>query len=334
MGTSKEEQLFGNFFNTRAITSPRILNFGDDAVGRMASDNGDGRFTSFINSILDTGLALRSEVSDVDVAITLQKGATLNINKIVSGFQFTMSNTEGAIAYALGGRDTAAYLQFYPKGISEYSKASKTQMPMLTERVYDAAVANKPALPDPLYSALIVYKQGWIDARTAQELKKGAVADDRDERDSNRIAFEYALLQAVHFVAGYYPGNIDKCSQYFNFSILYSAPKHAHEILSGKLAVGETKTVVNRRLSPKTTLIFRNQDANAPYAVWSGSSATTPMPDKPLVINENESKELKPAEIGNDAINTFILIKNLHPTNAGKYEVEIAGPQPKDDGEE
>lgn len=326
---NRYDQLFGNIFNNERITNPRLLNFSDDTQGRLAADNGDNRFTPILADLLSATNNMRSEVSDVDVALTLQKGATLNTDKVMSGFKFTMSSSEGAIAYSLGGRDTAAYLEFYPQGLTEYTIANKNSMPMLTERVFIAANANQAKLPPVLFNDLIIFKTGWANARTDQQLKKGAVEGNREERAENRIELEEGLLKAIHFVAGFYPGNTERGRQYFDFNLLFSNPAYQHETFTGTIATGQSIVVINRQLSALTVVTIRNTDANASLAVWMGPSANDAMPDTAITINAGNSRELNRADLGASSINTFLLIKNLHPVNEGRYEAEIKGPQPK-----
>lgn len=327
---NRYDQLFGNFFNNERITNARLLNFSEDAQGRMAADNADNRFNPVLADLLTSTNQMRSEVSDVDVALTLQKGATLDTDKILSGFKFTMSSSEGAIAYSLGGRDTAAYLEFYPQGLTEYALAIKNSMPMLTDRVFAASNNHQAKLPPALFNDLTVFKAAWANARTNQQLKKGTVEDNREERNANRVALEEALLKAIHFVAGFYPGNTDRGRQYFDFNLLFSTPKYQHEMFTGTIAVGQTSLVINRQLSALTAVTIRNTDANASLAVWMGPSANDAMPDTAITINAGNSRELNRADLGASSINTFLLIKNLHPVNEGRYEAEIKGPQPKE----
>ena len=322
---NRYEQIFGNFFDNERITDLRLLNFGDDAQGRLAADNGDGRFNGVIANITNAGNVLRSEVSDVDVALSLQKGATLTTDKVLAGFKFTMSNSEGAIAYALGGRDTTAYLQFYPRGISEYTQATKTVMPLLTERVFTAANANKASLPPALVDELTIYKNGWANARGDQELKKGSLSDNRGERNSNRITYEQALLQAIHQVAGLYPGDVNRGRQYFNFSMLFSFAKHTHQTITGTLDANEHKTAVNRIFPGNATITARNKDNNADFIIWCGATENEMPGAAAIAVHAGESKTFTPAQLGNDAAKPFLLLLNGSIVNECDYEIEIVG---------
>ena len=53
-----------------------------------------------------------------------------------------MSEQQGVIANALGGFTTPAFLEFYPNGVSEYTGATKTNLPVLIGRINAAATAH------------------------------------------------------------------------------------------------------------------------------------------------------------------------------------------------
>src|SRR5213075_30890 len=126
--------------------------------------------------------AFGTEVSDVDVALSLQMGKTLTVNQVMAAFKLTMSIKEGVIADDLGGRNTPAYLEFYPHGIFEYSKATKAEMPTLTVRVKTGATAHSVPLGATLTSLLTGFKAQWETARSQQDTQKGSVEDNRSQR--------------------------------------------------------------------------------------------------------------------------------------------------------
>jgi hypothetical protein len=118
------ERIFNNIFSDDTITTARLANFMQDTINRLTKAN-NSSFASLINQLTPALEALHKELGNVDIAKTLQKGRTLLVDGIMDSFKKNMSNLEGVIAHALGGSNTAAYLEFYPQGITEYSKATK-----------------------------------------------------------------------------------------------------------------------------------------------------------------------------------------------------------------
>lgn len=325
MGKTKYDEFFGNFLSNTHITVERLLSFGDDASGRMAADNGDGRFTTVLNNILNSGNALRSMISDSDVALALQKGATLTTDKVMAGFKSTMSTSEDGISYSLGGKSTPAYLEFYPNGMSEYSNAAKEDMFTLTDRVFKAADKYKSSLPADIHDKLVVFKAGWADAHTDQEQKKGTVTDSRSDEEKLRTNYEEDLLASMHLVGQLYPGNVERGKQYFNFSILYAKSKHAHQSVSGALAPQEKKVVLNRVFNTVAKLTVSNTDDNASFILWFGANENEDAPENAIEINVGENKDLKPQEMGNSRARPLLILKNLSEINVCDYSLETVG---------
>ena len=199
-------------------------------------------------------------------------------------------------------------------------------MPTLTERVFAAANNHKAELPGSLYNNLVAYKDGWANARTDQEQKKGIVEDNRGERDTNRLALELALLTGIHTTGAIFPGDVARCSQYFNFSLLFTSPKHKHETFTGTLLPLQQKAVVNRIFPTTTTTItIRNIDDNANLLVWLGTAENETPPTTAVEIPAGQHHDFKPSDLGNAATNSFLILKNSSNINNGDYEVEIVG---------
>lgn len=327
MLSKKYQYFFGNFFSDKNITMERLLNFGDDTTARLSAANGDGSFTATIAQLNAAREAFFKNHSSTDVALALRKGASLTADTILAGFKELMKTADGIIAYSLGGRQSPGFLQFYPRGKKEYNGATKTLMPTLTGRVFTAANKYKDALPADVYNNLVVYKDGWANARTEQESKKGNVTNARSSRRRSRTDYEEALLAAMHFVGSKYPGDIKKGKQFFQLWLLYPVTKHKHLELTGSLQPLEQKTIISRIFSGVAKIIAKNTDDNASMAAWfaPNEDAVEMPPHYAIILNVREHREIKPADIGNNELNTFLIIKNLSHINMCDYAVEMVG---------
>src|SRR4051812_44052890 len=91
------------------------------------------------------------------------------------------------------------------------------------------------------------FKTSWLAVRTAQEQQKGTVGDNRTTRTNARINVELDLTKIVYFVGGLFPGDVDTCSNFFDFSLLYSqAHSHPAEKFTGNVAAGANAVALNR----------------------------------------------------------------------------------------
>jgi len=215
------QHLFGNIFDDSKITTTRLTNFAEDAENRLKSQNTGGEFDEIISYFQSPVEKIRTQITNLDVALGIQKGKTLTTDQFIALFKKTMSVKEGVIADAVGGFNTPGFIEFYPHGVSEYTKGTKTQMPTLINRVYDVATNHEAQLSPALLATLQAFKISWENNREGQQQQKGTVSDTRDDRNSLRINLEIGMLQAIHAVALRFPNNIDHCTSFFDFNLLY-----------------------------------------------------------------------------------------------------------------
>jgi len=319
----QQERLFENYFNDPKITSTRLANFASDTLNRLTAANTDGQYTSIITRIGNALEDLNTELGQVDIGVTVQIGTTLTNNQVMKQFKAAMSSQEPFIARALEG-NTPAYLQFYPQGITEYSTATKTQMPTLTHRINMAATAFADQLGPTLTAMLQGFEESWLSSRNTQQQQMGSVEANRSERSEARTDVELALLYGVHTIAAMFPGNVEQCSAFFDFTLLLPQTRRRHQTFTGTLAAGQVVTVIDKTFTDTSNLTIRNPDDNAAIAVWLAPDGEgTEPPEDALVVQPGHAANVKPSELG-PLENPFLLVKNISAVNEGAYEVVIA----------
>lgn len=318
------KRLFENLFDDKNITPTRLANFAGDSLNRLTAANNDGQYSTIISRISGPLEGLTAELGQVDTGVTVQKGATLTNNQVMDQFKNAMSTEEPFIARALGGKETPAYLQFYPQGISEYGDAAKTQMNTLTHRINVAAGNFSTELGTALTATLQGFEASWINSRNTQQQQMGTVENNRSGRSQARLDVELALVYAVHTVAAIFPGNVEACTALFDFTLLLPQPHRRHETFTGTLSAGQAVTVIDKTFTDSTDLTIRNTDDNAAIAVWLAPDGeeTTP-PAEALEIQPGRTANVKPSELG-PLENPFLQVKNLSEVNEGAYEVVIS----------
>jgi hypothetical protein len=318
----QQDRIFENFFDDPKIIPTRLSAFGDDTLNRITSANTGGDYTALITLLTAPLAALAAELGDVDVALAVQKGTTLTNDQQLEAFGKTMSSEEPFIARALGGKGSAVYLQFYPKGISEYTLANKTNMATLTNRVNIAATANAAALGPALTSTLQAFEKAWKSSRDEQQQQKGTLGNNRVDRSDARANAEIALLTVVHSIAAKFPGNVEQCKSFFNFNLLFAQTRRKHQTYANPLAPGQIAVILNRTFTDTTSLTIRNTDDNAPFAIWLAATEKEAVPPTALIIQPGNTADVKPSDLGN-LTNTFLLVKNTSEVNEGSYEVVV-----------
>ena len=318
------QKLFDNFFDDKNIIPTRLLNFGKDTLNNLIANNSSNEYDTVITLLTPLVDSLQEEVGDVDTSLTLQKGATLTVDEFIKQFADTMKNEEPFIARAIGGKDDPAYLEFYPHGIGEYTRAAKTNMQTLTDRVNTAATAHAAELGATLTATLQAFANNWKNTRDTQQQKMGAVDTNRSERSANRTALEVGLLTTIHFIGGKFPGDAAKCLSFFKFNLLFAQTKHKHKTLSGTIAADSTIQVLNRLFTDTATLTIRNPDDNAAIFVWLAATPNETMPSTAIEVEPGKAHDVKPSQLG-ALTNPFLLIHNSSAVNEGAWEVEVVG---------
>lgn len=223
-------KLFENFFSDGLMTSPRLYAFANDTIGRLTAANSTKQFDVILGLILPTAKALGLEIGDVKSSVNVRLGKTFVVNDVIARFKTYMSDNEGVIAKAIGGKQSAAFLVFYPHGITEYSKANKTTLPSLLIQVTKAANLYTAKLGAALTNELLAFDDEYEAAHNAQQEQKGKVVYNRIERTANRTALEMALLVAIHTIGAMYPGNVEKGTSFFDFNLLMPLSRTGNKV--------------------------------------------------------------------------------------------------------
>ncbi len=318
------ERIFKNYFDDIKIISIRLTNFSNNLLNQLIAANNGGAYTALINRLTPALAAFQAELGEVNVSLNILKGATLTNGQVIRRFKTTVSEEEPFIARALGGKNTPAYLEFYPQGISEYLKATKNIMPVLTSRIKVAATAHAAALGPALAATLQAYEASWTDSRNTQQQQMGSVNDNRTGRSNARTELEAALLFILHAIAGMFPGNVAQCGAFFNFHLLFAPTRHRHKNFAAAIAAGQAVAVLNITFTDSASITFRNPDDNAAYAVWLAAIPGEPLPESFLTVQPGQAHQIKPSALGS-LKNTFLMIKNLSDINEGAYQVEVVG---------
>ena len=218
-------KLFDNFFDAETITSTRLANFANDCLNRLTANNAGKTFDTLIGKLTPALTALHEELGEVDTTLNQRKGKTLTVDTFIEEFKNTMRNLYSGIAYKLGGEKTPGFLEFYPNGKSEYTNANKTELPTLLARITAATNSHKAVLDKDITDQLISLESNWNSSRNSQQQAKANVSDNLTDRTAARQSVENALLVVVHTIAANYPGNVQQCLAFFDFTMLEAKGK-------------------------------------------------------------------------------------------------------------
>jgi len=221
----KIKKVFKNYFQSKEVSDPRLVTFSDDTKGRLEADNEGNDLTPIITNIAASASSLEDQLGDVQGSIAVQKGKTFTVDGVIKNFKVFMSENEGVIAKAVGGKKTEAFIQFYPNGVKQYSSVTKGKLPALLGQLTEAININKTKLGPDLTAELSQFASQYESTRTDQTKQKGKLNDSRTDRSQERKNLEKALMIAMYTIGIKYVGNEEKCASFFNFSLLDAPAK-------------------------------------------------------------------------------------------------------------
>jgi len=316
-------KFFDNIFESTTITDVRLTNFGGDSLNRLTAQNTGGAYASLISLLTPPYNAMQELISSVDVALGLQKGKTLTLNEFITYFKKTMSEQQGVIANVTGGFASPAFLEFYPNGVSEYSSASKTNLPVLIGRINAAATAHADELGPSLTATLQGFTAGWEEIRNQQAQQKGSVESNRTLRSQARVDLETTLVTVVHTIGSMFPGDAEQCMMFFDFTLLKSSPqKTQKEILTGSVTSSSTVVAINRTFPAEAKTRITNNSENASLFVYLAPTADAAMDGQGKEVKAGRSRNFTMDKLG-DVNDTFLLVRNLSEVNDAGFIVEI-----------
>ncbi|MEC4049788.1 hypothetical protein OX284_010145 [Flavobacterium sp. SUN046] len=216
-----EKYLFSNVFMEKKISTTRLATFAQDTLNRFNYLNYENEFDIVITCLKEPIEKFQKEVNKINFSLGLSNEKKLSKVQFVNLFKKIMTEQEDTIALTVGGYDSPAYAEFYPQGADEYKKANRSAIPVLIHRVYTVADANNAQLSPDLLDTLKAFKLFWENNKAGKQLNK--VIEESCESSRNEV--EIALLLAIHCIAIKYPGKVDFCRSFFDFSLLYEHPK-------------------------------------------------------------------------------------------------------------
>lgn len=318
------EKFFANLFNHPNISRLHLLGFGIDFLARLIRANTSHQYDVMIAYLTPLIAAFEAEVGKEDVTLNLRKIQTNTVDQSSYNFANTMSNLEGVIAFALGGKTSDGYKEFYPHGLSEYNKPGRNQMIVFINRINQSTTKYATELGSTVATKLLAIGTGFNTSRTAQVSTNAAVAQSKTAMSSNCEALQLGMTRGLHEIAAMYPGDTATCNGLVNFNQLYSFTHHTHDEHDGTLIEEGTVVVLNRMMTDIVSIEATNNGENAAYWIWLGATALDGDNSRAVKVMPGHTVVLKPSDIGGPE-KTFLIIKNDSSVNATSYIITIIG---------
>jgi hypothetical protein len=213
--------IFENFFlfSRTRISDDNLKKFVEVHIARLTANNTGGDFTTILNDMVAAYTAYFGNITDKDLALAVQQSLTLAADNLIANFKKTVSQKEGTIKSAYG-KGSPTYQEFFPHGLTEYSNATKANVETLMSRMVASSTAHVADLTPAFVTLFTNIKSNYITARTLQLAKIADVGIQTTEKHETRATVEIQLCRNIHYIGFFYPGDGDRCMDFFDQSII------------------------------------------------------------------------------------------------------------------
>ena len=213
------KKMFKNHFDTKEISDDKLRKFAEVHLQRLSANNGTAQFTTMITATTAAYTAYFGSITNEDTKFAIQQGLTITMRNVVDNFKKFVSQKEGIIRGNFG-KESAEYQEFFPLGVDEYWQGNLQNIETLITRFVGAAERHNAALGAALQSDAENYLTDFKNARTAQLNKIGEVQAQKSETSTTRDVIENELMKNVHLIASMFIGDVDRCMDFFDQSII------------------------------------------------------------------------------------------------------------------
>jgi len=322
------ETFFRNHFDTQFISDDKMDLFSQDHIARLKTNNPENIYDTVITNTERAYDDYFSSKTSESVSAAQKEAATVNVEKYAKEFADLISMKEGIIR-GTWGKESAQYQEFYPHGITEYTKAIRATMNELMDRYLQAATKYAAELPANFIDLFTAIINNYKTSRDLQLGKMGDVSGDKLETAQNRDILETQLMSNVLVIANNNIGNTDVMKVYFTQHYIERSgrsqgdPLAPEEYITGTVAAGEKSEILHGGFSGDTEFIFKNTGETT-LRFYTANLPDDHVPGTVLEVAAGEQTTALASSLGSEE-NLFLMVYNIDTENEGEYEVGEIG---------
>jgi hypothetical protein len=209
-------------FDTPRISDDNLRKFVEVHLKRLAANNPGGIFSALLAATTTAYDAYFGAITDEDTKAAIQKGLTKTMNDTLEEFIRAVQRREGTIKGEFE-KGSATYLEFFPKGLTEYGEATLADVEKLMTRFANVSANHVGQLGQPFVDRFVGLKQAFVAARAAQLTVMGEVKGEKLGTAEARTVLEDQLMDNVLTLAMKFKRDADTGMSYFEQSIIRPA---------------------------------------------------------------------------------------------------------------
>ncbi len=322
------ETFFRNHFDTQFISDDKMDLFAQDHIAHLKANNPENIYDPVITNTETAYNGYFSSKTNESISAAQKEAATVNVEKYAKEFVDMVSMKEGIIR-GTWGKESSQYQEFYPHGITEYSKATRATMNELMERYLQTATKYATELSANFVDIFTTLINNYKTSRDLQLGKMGDVSGDKFETAQNRDVLETQLMSNVLVIANNNIGNPEVMKVYFTQHYIQrngksqSGPLTPEEYITGTVAAGEKSEILHSGFDGDSEFHFKNTGTTT-LQFYTANLPADPVPGTVLEIAAGEEASALASALGSEE-NLFLMVYNLDIENEGEFEVGEIG---------
>lgn len=307
---------FWNIFAQAKVGDAKFRMFVEFHLQGMINHNPGGIYDDIIAACTAAYMNYYGALEDEATKIAIREGKTAAMNISKTDLDGFISRQEGLIR-SKWGKDSEQYQEFYPQGISGYTKANLSEYDILIERYKNAVTAHVADFEAAFVADANAKITAFLTIRAAQINLLNLVSGKRTVSATSREDLEKQVMKDLLIIASNNVGKPEVMPDYFDQSIIRPASK---KIYTGNVAANSTVNVLVHLFEADETVIINNT-GNSKMQFGLCADALQPVTIG-VGLSPGETKSVPAAELG-DITLKHLNATNVNPTVSGSYEVEL-----------
>jgi hypothetical protein len=214
------KRFFKNHLANREISAEELRQFAEDHLGKLKALPALPAEIAALLAPTDTAFdAFDAKLASRTTYQAAQMGGTVTKDEVLQLFRSTVRQREGRVRDKFP-KGSAAYTEFYPQGLKDYTQARIGQLPGVLDRFITAAEKYKATLGPELLAEFNALKASLATARDGQVEAKGDYVQIRAALAAARVVLEMQLGKNILVIATHHLGHPERATDYFNQSLL------------------------------------------------------------------------------------------------------------------
>ena len=256
---NKFQNFFSDLFDSSSIIDTRVQIFCRFVIATITAGNIGGIFDDVLLQLNTAYTVYFGDSKSKTVIKASRQGTTSSLNILVRSFADAVRTNYNLIA-SVYPKGTEAYTDFFPGGLSEFSRINRGNVLEITNRVSVAATKYNAQLGGLPFAAIFSGHDTGINAALGIQIgKKGAVKTITSEVIEMRAPVEDALMAVMFAVGKKFGPNWVKCNSFFDFSLLFGSHHATGITVKGTLDAKATIECSNDPVNGYETFILKSK---------------------------------------------------------------------------